>query len=108
MTVLGMDDKSKQEQEWNLRSKKAWSKSKAITKWKVWAGEKIEWKWWRYKNDKQNEKRQKQRKQGWNSWSNARECIPTCMKKKINFQGRQTEGHTKTAVQIIDIVLNLE
>jgi len=28
--------------------------------------------------------------------------------KKRNFQGRQTEGHTKTTVQIIDIVPNLE
>ena len=56
MAVLGMDDNSKQEQEWNLRSKKAWTKSKATTKWKVWPGEKIQCKWWRYKNDKQTRK----------------------------------------------------
>ena len=64
MAVLGMGDQSKQEQEWNLKSKKGWSWSKAITKWKVWAGEKIKWKWWRYKNDQQTEKRPEQRKQG--------------------------------------------
>ena len=30
------------------------------------------------------------------------------MKKKTNFQSRQTEGHTETTIKIIDIAPNVE